>query len=216
MQIDPAAHAGGRAEQSASCWFCASWSPFVQPINVSAVRKGSRGGLFNTKSIEPFSAFLSRWTSWYFWGDFDSLASLQCTSLKISLKPLGSIKKRRRVVERAGGSFVRDWLMFVLHLLPSSSIPWQPVCKFHILISPSHVAARPSHKSTKSGKICKIWWRLLPTFSPAVAKGRLREYKRKKFSYIKRFLTTIVLQPYYPFCYQTFDHWRNENTVVVV
>ena len=117
MQIDPAAHAGGRAEQSASCWFCASCSPFVQPINVSAVRKGSRGGLFNTKSIEPFSAFLSRWTSWYFWGDFDSLASLQCTSLKISLLKGSRINKEKTESCREG------WWQFCARLIDVCAPP---------------------------------------------------------------------------------------------
>ena len=119
MQIDPA-H-GGRAEQSASCWFCASCSPFVQPINVSAVRKGSRGGLFNTKSIEPFSAFLSRWTSWYFWGDFDSLASLQCTSLKISLLKGSRIDKEKTESCREG------WWQFCARLIDVCAPP--PPCQ---------------------------------------------------------------------------------------
>ena len=158
-------------------------NPLSAPINASAARKGSEGGLFNIKSIEPFSAFLSRETSWWFLGDLGSLTPHHHLKYFASFTEGSQIDKEKTPQQR--GVSKRDpWRHFSARLIdvchppptPPPFLPWQRVCKFHILISPSHVAAHPSHKSTKSGKICKIWWRLLPTFSPAVADGRLREF----------------------------------------
>ena len=71
--------------------------PFVCPINVSAARKGSEGGLFNIKSIEPFSDFLSRGTSWCFFLGDSTHSPLHVKNLAASFtkNALRSIKKRK-------------------------------------------------------------------------------------------------------------------------
>ena len=96
--------------------------PFVCPINVSAARKGSEGGLFNIKSIEPFSAFLS---AGGFWGTLLSHSPNHLKYFAASFTKGSQIDKEKTLTEREslkgipGVTFLQR-LIDVCRLLPSS------------------------------------------------------------------------------------------------
>ena len=138
-------------------------NPLSAPINASAARKGSEGGLFNIKSIEPFSAFLSRETSWWFLGDLGSLTPHHHLKYFASFTEGSQIDKEKTPQQR--GVSKRDpWRHFSARLIdvchpPPHLLPSSPDSEFANFISwsaPPMWQPTPHINQPKAAKFAKF------------------------------------------------------------